>query len=401
MSKTRFGRGASTAPNTSEAVDEAAEAALAQIGGAEDAVLGVVMTSPSYAIPEVTDALGTRLPSVPLIGPTTAGEFTDEGVTDGGLVVALIASDTMSAASAVEDGVSEDVFGTVQATVNGLPSVSEIDGDHVAALTFHDGLTGKGEEITPLTRQLLGGVPLVGGSAADELELAETTVFTDEDTSSDGVAIALLAAEEPFGLAARHGHTTLSDTYEVTSADGNVVHELDDEPAFEVWQNEIAETARDAYDIDVANLDPSDSRFAVLLNQFELGLKTKDGGYKIRWPAMTDSTDGPLKFATGIPEGSAVKIMHSPEAKQIDSAREAARASLAHFDGGDVAGALVFDCVCRGLILDDEFETAIDAIVSELETPLAGFETYGEISMPAEAATGYHNTTTSILLLPT
>ncbi|MFC7072258.1 FIST signal transduction protein [Halovenus rubra] len=400
MSTTRFRRGASSASNTSDAVHEAAEAALAEGDNIEDVALGVVMTSPSYDIPEVIDVLGTRLPSVPLIGSTTAGEFTDEGVTEGGLVIALIVSERLSVASAVADGVSEDVFGTVQATVNNLPAVGDMDGEHVAAITFHDGLTGKGEEIALLTRQLLGGVPLVGGSAGDDLNLAETTVFTDSGASSDGVAIALLAAEEPFGLAAKHGHTTLSDTYEVTRADANVVHELDGEPAFEVWQREVAKTARDTYAIDVDDLDPSDDRFAILLTQFELGLKTKDGGYKIRWPGMTNSTDGPLTFATGVPEGSEVRVMHSPKDEQINSAREAAQASLAHFEGEDVAGALVFDCVCRGLILEDEFGTAVDAIASELESPLAGFETYGEISMPSEAATGYHNTTTSILLFP-
>lgn len=400
MCATRFGRGISAASATAEAAAEALDDATAQLDGDDDIALAIVMGSPDYDVPTLVDAVQDRIGDVPLVGSTSAGEFTDERVTEGGLVVALVASDGLTVASSLADGVSTDVFGTVQTAVNGLPEIAEMDGEHTAAITFHNGLAGKGEEITLITRQLLGEVPLAGGSAGDDLELEETTVFTEDGVSTDGVAIVVLAGDKPFGLAANHGHTTLSETYEVTAADGNVLHELDGEPAFEVWKREIADTAREEYGLDVGALTPDDEEFAVLLNQFELGLETSDGSYKIRWPAMTDSTDGPLKFATAISEGSEVRIMHSPKEEQIESARGAAADSLANFDGDEVSGALVFDCVCRGLILGDEFGTAVEEIANELGVPVAGFETYGEISMPVDARSGYHNTTTSILLLP-
>ena len=66
-----------------------------------------------------------------------------------------------------------------------------------------------------------------------------------------------------------------------------------------------------------------------------------------------------------------------------------------------VAGAIVFDCVCRGVILGDDFRRGIEAIASTLgDVPLLGFETYGEIAMSPGQFSGFHNTTTVVMLLP-
>lgn len=400
MGATTFGRGMSTAEETAEATHEAVHAAASDLPDGNDPTLAVALSGPGHDAETVRETVLAELGDVPLVGSTTAGEFTDEELSKDGIVVSLVASESYSVATTYAEGVSDDVFGTVQEAVEELPAKDEMAGDHTAAVTFHNGLVGKGEQITLVTGQLLGDVPLAGGSAADNLALEETTVLTEEGVSKDGVVVAQLSSNQPFAVAASHGHSPLSDRHEVTETEENVVYELDGEPAFDVWKREIAEPAREEYGIDVDGLSADEDSFAELLNQFELGIETGDGEYKIRWPALTDSTDGPLKFATGVPEESEVRIMHSPKEKQIDSAREAARNSLQRFEGDEVAGALVFDCVCRGLILDDEFDQAVGEIADEIDAPLAGFETYGEVCMPPEATSGYHNTTTSILLLP-
>jgi methyl-accepting chemotaxis protein len=399
MQETQFGRGISTATTTDAATAEAVDDARDQLGESTGAALAIALIDPEYDAEAVIDGIQDAVGSVPVIGATTAGEFTETQVAEGGIVIALLGSDGLSATTALAGGVGEDTFSTVQSAIGELPPAESVAGTHTAAVTFHNGLAGKGEEITLITNQLLDGVPLAGGSAGDALDLEQTTVFTEDGVSDDGVAIALLGSETPFGLAANHGHTPLSDTYEVTDADENVVYELDGEPAFEVWQREIADIAAEEYGVDVDSLSDGGDELADMMTKFELGLPTGDDEHKIRWPGLTTSTDDTLRFATGVPEGSAVRIMHSPPDDQIESAAEAANQALDDLDGSDPAGALVFDCVCRGLILGDEFDTAVDAIASEIGVPLAGFETYGEVCMEPDASSGYHNTTTSILLL--
>ena len=69
--------------------------------------------------------------------------------------------------------------------------------------------------------------------------------------------------------------------------------------------------------------------------------------------------------------------------------------------GEKPAGAIVFDCICRNLILGDRFGDAVRGISEELGgVPLAGFETYGEIALDAGDLSGFHNTTTVVLAFP-
>ncbi len=69
--------------------------------------------------------------------------------------------------------------------------------------------------------------------------------------------------------------------------------------------------------------------------------------------------------------------------------------------GAEVAGAVVFDCSCRGLILGDEFSSAVSAMRAEMPgIPFIGFETYGEICMNANEFSGFHNTTSVVMLIP-
>lgn len=61
---------------------------------------------------------------------------------------------------------------------------------------------------------------------------------------------------------------------------------------------------------------------------------------------------------------------------------------------------MVFDCVCRAAILEDEFEDAVETMAGELDVPLVGLETYGEVCLREGEMRGYHNTTPSVLLIP-
>ena len=67
-----------------------------------------------------------------------------------------------------------------------------------------------------------------------------------------------------------------------------------------------------------------------------------------------------------------------------------------------MAGAIIFDCVCRAVICGGDFPKAVEGIKEVLgkHTPLIGFETYGEIAMEMGQLSGFHNTTTVVFLIP-
>src|SRR5262249_44394725 len=122
--------------------------------------------------------------------------------------------------------------------------------------------------------------------------------------------------------------------------------------------------------------------------------------YKIRAP-LSRNEDGSINFACGIPEGAVIRITESEPERQIRSAREAARRARGQLRTKRVAGAVVFDCICRNLILARDFASAVKGISEELGgSPLAGFETYGEIALDVGDMSGFHNTTSVVLAFP-
>jgi methyl-accepting chemotaxis protein len=149
--------------------------------------------------------------------------------------------------------------------------------------------------------------------------------------------------------------------------------------------------------MDVDSL-PHDAEGAYLL-RYEAGLAAGTE-YKIRAP-LSRAEDGSISFACGIPEGSVIRITESAGDRQVESARCAAKRARDQLGGKRAAGAVVFDCICRNLILESEFGQAIKGMSEELgNVPVAGFETYGEIALDVGDMSGFHNTTSVVLVFP-
>jgi methyl-accepting chemotaxis protein len=267
----------------------------------------------------------------------------------------------------------------------------------MTALLLLDPLAGASEEATLLAASLLPpGVPLAGGAAGDDLNMKSTLVACGTRVSSDAVVIATIFSRAPLGLGVSHGHEPMSRSLRITRAEGNVVHEIEGRPAWDVWRDETREqAARLGLNVDGLSREAE----TPFLLRFEAGLSS-GSAYKIRAP-LSRGSDGSVSFACGIPQGSVIRITESVSERQVTSARDAARRARARLQGAEPAGALVFDCVCRNLILGEQFADAVRGMSEELGgARLAGFETYGEIALDAGDMSGFHNTTSVVLAFP-
>lgn len=334
-----------------------------------------------------------------LIGCSSAGEFTEEAIYKGSVALALISSDTHKFFTGLGKGVRENEMEALKEATKQFPSYVE-NYPYLSAINLHDGLAGKGEEIVTATIRTLGShIKFSGGSAGDDLKMKETYVFENENISTNAVALALIASKVPTIIAVEHGHNPISPPLIVTEAKGNIVYKLNDRPAFEVWKEYVREKARERFKLDVDELREGSDELIKVLTAYPLGLYTGEG-YKIRWLGIEARTDGPLVSTCGIPEGTVLRIMESSKEEQIESARKAARKAKQLAGEKKIAGAFVFDCAVRGVILGEEFHKAVEAIHQELQVPLIGFETYGEVCAEIGELSGFHNTTTVIMLLP-
>lgn len=364
-----------------------------QLGDAKPALV-MFFASTAQPLEEVAPVLTEAFASATVLGSSTAGEFTEKGDAKSSVVAVAVAGELVvhgglgtSLAAGAEDAVKAAIA-DIPATVEGYA--------HRTGLLLLDPLAGNGEEATLITAAYLGeDIRLAGGAAGDDLAMKRTTVSIGSRVADDAIVAAVIFSKAPLGVGVCHGHRPISEPLEVTKAEGGTVYEVEGRPAWDVWAEHTAAAAK-AVGLDPASL--TEEQIGGFLLRYEAGLASGDE-YKIRAP-LSRNADGSLGMACGIPQGAKIRITESVPERQIESARTAAKRARAQL-GAPAAGAIVFDCICRNLILDERFGQAVAGISEELGgVPLAGFETYGEIALDAGDLSGFHNTTTVVLAFP-
>ncbi|WP_367175442.1 FIST signal transduction protein [Haloarcula rubripromontorii] len=332
-----------------------------------------------------------------VVGCTASGTFTEAGAMDTGVAVTLVTSDSFRFDTALAAGLSDNTRGTVRDAVRSLPG--NVEEPYQSAIVLHDGLAGVGEQLSLSVQRRLGPyVEFAGGAASDGLRMESTPVFCDESVVEDAVVLVLVSGEKRPIITVNHGHSPISKPWEVTDVSGNVVHELNGEPAFEVWKDAVRDHAAETSAVAVDDVPVGSAQLRKLMVAYLFGIDQGDT-YKIRWPRTAIEETGALQFAVDIPERTVLRIMHGDRADQITSTEQAAADAVSLCDG-NIAGAFVYDCACRQILFDDAFSSAVDRITATLSAPVAGFETYGELCMQAGQLSGFHNTTTVLFALP-
>lgn len=360
-----------------------------------DAALVMVFASTEQPLGDVAKILSEALPGTTVLGASTAGEFTERGDTKGAVCAVAVAGE-IKVYAGIGAGVRNGPERAVAQALEGLPRA--LAGyPYRTGILLIDTMAGNCEEVTLIAAAELGGdEPLAGGAAGDDLKMESTIVSCGPRAASDAVVIAQIFSKAPLGVGVCHGHRPLSQPLRVTKAHGNIVEQIEGRAAWDVWREKTRDAAM-AQGLDVDALASSEEGGFLL--RFEAGLAAGQA-YKIRAPLSRDAS-GSIQFACGVPEGAVIRITESSAQEQVASAREAARRAKEKLGGRPAAGAIVFDCICRNLILREQFGGAIRGMVEELgNVPLAGFETYGEIALDAGDMSGFHNTTSVVLAFP-
>jgi hypothetical protein len=333
--------------------------------------------------------------TAPLLTSTTAGELTEHGLSHDGVVVMLVASDAFEVKAALAGGLKGDVPGAAARLCDGLADIkrsAQAKGRrHMTSVLLTDGLAGTGEDLVQHMFELLHSVPrIVGGAAGDEGKFAETRVGLGATVASDSAAVLHLFSRSPWGIGVDHGLRSTTSQMRVTRATGNVVHEIDSAPAFEAYR-------RHAQKRGIA-LNQSNASAYMISN--ELGIHFFERITRARAPLSVDPR-GALTCAASIPEGSMVSILDGEPDNMVEAAKRAAATAKAGLEGSPAAGVLLFDCVCRGMILKDDFQKEIEAVRSVFgKVPIAGFLTYGEIARRPGHLDGWHNATAVVAAIP-
>jgi methyl-accepting chemotaxis protein len=388
----RTGTGASTHHFAKSAVTEATGKALSRLDGAKPS-FGFLFASPHLVLAEAL-ALSGEISGADMVGCSTAGEITEHGLTHGGVAVMLVASEATThlrfatGLRASPERVAQELSSTLTALKK---SGAVREQRHLTTVLLTDGLAGTGERLVNdlYEHRVQSATQIVGGAAADEGRFSATWVGTTRSASSDAAAALHVFSATPWGLGVDHGLRSTTKQMRVTMAQGNVVHEFDGQPAFAVYQKHAA--ARGVV------LTPDNAGPYLVAN--EIGVHFFDRIGRARAP-LSVGPNGSLVCAAEIPKGAMVSILDGEPDSMVKAAQAAASAARAQITG-PVAGVLLFDCVCRGMILNDAFRREVEAVRMVFPaTPIAGLLTYGEIARSPGRLDGWHNATVVVVAIP-
>jgi hypothetical protein len=151
----------------------------------------------------LSEALSAHAPELHYAGCSTAGEITPQGLEEGHVVALLLPSAAFIAVSAMIYDLSSSgmdrITGEVEALRRSLHArMGREQSKGIFALCFIDGLSYAEEAVTSAIHWGLDDIPLIGGSAGDDLKFETTRLISNGKVSSDSAIIVLIATEIPF-----------------------------------------------------------------------------------------------------------------------------------------------------------------------------------------------------------
>lgn len=320
-----------------------------------------------FAIPTLYTRLREACPNAILLGCSTAGEVTGNGVLDGSLVITATRFKHV----------------TTQVATTRLTTMadSQSAGQHLAAALPADGLRavfvlGPGVAINGsglvdgLSSLLPNNIVITGGLAGDGGAFTQTWVLSPTGIASDQiVAVGFYGKTLNFSHGSFGGWESFGPARQVTRSIDNVLYELDGRPALEVYKRYLGDYAKDL---------PASG----LLFPFAMLSADHDASGLIRTILGVNEADGSLTLAGNIDPDGYLQLMHASTDRLLDGAEAAAEAALAMQRNPGKGMAILVSCVGRKLVMGERVDEEIEAVAEIFGTniPLTGFYSYGEIS---------------------
>ena len=353
--------------------------------GSEKAGLVLAFGSPE-TISNRWSELRERHPKAVVLGCSTGGEIHGCDVADETLSATAFEFARTEIAAAEAD---MDQHGGSSFEAGKAIGIQLARDNLVILFVLSDGTRVNGSELVRGLRSAVGDrVVLTGGLAGDGPRFGTTYVGLNAPPSPGKIAAVGL-----YGSALRVGHGSCGgwDVFgperEITRAEANVLHELDGQPALDLYKRYLGE--------DAAGLPGS-----ALLFPLRVYPADRPDEAIVRTVVGIDETAKTMIFAGDMPKGYRAQLMRGNFDRLIEGAATAAEQANGEHDGDRVA--ILVSCIGRKLLLGQRIREEVEAVQDILgrAAHLTGFYSYGEVS--PHAVTGcaeLHNQTMTITVL--
>jgi hypothetical protein len=328
-----------------------------------------------------------KFPHAHILGCSTGGQIINDDVTDDEIAVAALQFEATRLRLACEDASAPEHSRACGEAIGRSLAAEDLAGIFVLS----DGLNVNGSELVAgMTSAVDKRVSVTGGLAGDGAKFAQTLVGADcEPRQQTVAAVGFYGPSVRIGHGSAGGWDEFGPRRRVTRARGNVLFELDGEPALDLYARYLGEE-------DVKGLPGT-----ALLFPLRIRDPQRPDHDIVRTILAVDHQARSMTFAGDVPEGWVAQLMRGNfdrlAAGAARAARRAATSTPANRNGDEVA--VLVSCIGRRLLMGQHTIDEVEAAGAELGSGVSrlGFYSYGEISPHnASGVCELHNQTMTV-----
>jgi len=335
---------------------------------------------------DIYDEISALFNSANIVFGSTSGDISINAVTDNTITITAIEFEKSLFEIRTQNVLTSegDSFKTGKALIEQLPQNGL---RHVFVVS--DGSHINGSELTKGMNAAVDNTILITGGLCGDAARFEKTISGYNENPKPGEIIAIGFYGETFeaSFAIHGGWTPFGPERVVTKSDANVLYELDNKPALDLYKKYLGEKSDEL---------PG----AALLYPLNVKSEGEEQPY-VRTILNIDEDSNAMVLAGDIPENAKVQLMMT-NVDNIANASELAARQAIEKRKNKPELALLVSCIGRKLVLDQRVEEEIEEVVSivDEDTAVCGFYSYGEIApFNLEINCQLHNQTMTITLI--
>ena len=322
---------------------------------------------------------------ISIYGATTNGEFTDEGITAGGIAIMLLDINPEHFTMLFEEFSENDYRQTARTIANkALEKFA-----YPCFLIAGSNLNTDVEELIYGFEDILGkDINLYGGMAGDDFAFKEQFVFTNNKASNNGIVV-IAFDEGKISLKGRAtcGWNPVGTVKTVTKSIGNHVYSINNVPVVDLlmkyggYENVTAENWVLEY--------------AMALS---LQLQREKGDPVMRAGLVVDWDDHSYYCVGSVPQGSKVRFSLPPDFDAIEKVIKGCN-DLKATEIREADALLLFNCAGRLISLGPLINDEIDGIRKVWNVPIAGMFSNAELARATNGNLEMHALTACTVVL--
>lgn len=213
------------------------------------------------------------------------------------------------------------------------------------------------------------------GAGSISLE-SKPCLITNEGVLKDAALICLLDMKSELGV--RHGWKNIEGPFVATKTEGNTIHELNWEPAFNFYKKLVQNHSGTEIGKDL---------FLNISKSYPFGIYKEESEFIVRDPIIVNGTS--ITCIADVPENTILYLLTSDKKALITAAGSTFKPTAPKVHKAHTG--LVFDCISRALFLSQDFEKELSAVYHSFQKYSPGIQPEGALSLGEIALNGRGN----------